>query len=111
MSAATRLQSAKKLRTNLLRTKILPAWLRDLTNASGRSRSEARFPNSYVGDLVRFLGDDPRAYTARGLRDFVAQRCRHYRRNSWRMVLAAVRMFLRHLAAEGQCRPGQKVDG
>ena len=60
----------------------------------------------YVGDLVRVLGDDPRAYTARGLRDFVAQRCRHYRRNSSRMVLAAVRMFLRHLAVEGACRPG-----
>lgn len=61
---------------------------------------------SYVGDLVRFLGDDPRAYTARGLRDFVAERCRHYQRNSSRMVVAAVRMFLRHLAVEGQCRPG-----
>jgi len=60
----------------------------------------------YVEDLVRFLGDDPRAYTARGLRDFVAQRCRHYRRNSSRMILAAVRMFLRYLAVEDQCRPG-----
>lgn len=61
---------------------------------------------SYVGDLVRFLGDDPREYTARGLRDFFAKRCRHYRRNSSRMVLAAVRMFLRHLAVEGRCRAG-----
>lgn len=61
---------------------------------------------SYAGDLVRFLGDDPRTYTARGLRDFVEQRCRHYRRNSSRMVLAAVRMFLRYLAVEGHCRPG-----
>lgn len=61
---------------------------------------------SYAGDLVRFLGDDPRTYTARGLRDFVAKRCRHYRRNSSRMVLAAVRMFLRYLAVEGTCRPG-----
>jgi len=61
---------------------------------------------SYVGDLVRVLGDDPRAYTAGGLRAFVAQRCRHYRRTSARMVLAAVRMFLRHLAVAGTCRPG-----
>jgi integrase len=60
----------------------------------------------YIADLVHALGDDPRTYTARGLRDFVAQRCRYCRRNSSRMVLAAVRMFLRHLAAEGQCRPG-----
>ncbi len=61
---------------------------------------------SYVGDLVRFLGDDPQMYTARGLRDFVGKRCRQYRRNSSRMVLAAVRMFLRYLAVEGRCRPG-----
>ena len=60
----------------------------------------------YAADLVRLLGEDPRMYTARGLRDFVEQRCRHYRRNSCRMVVAAVRMFLRYLAVEGQCRPG-----
>jgi len=60
----------------------------------------------YAQDLVRFLGDDPRTYTARGLRDFVEQRCRHYRRTSVRMVVAAVRMFLRYLIVEGQCRPG-----
>jgi hypothetical protein len=41
---------------------------------------------SYVGDLLRVLGDDAQTYTARGQRDFVEQRCRHYRRNSARMV-------------------------
>jgi hypothetical protein len=29
---------------------------------------------SYVGDLVHFLGDDPRTYRALGLRDLVEQR-------------------------------------
>ena len=61
---------------------------------------------AYVSHLVDVLGDDPRTYTARDLRDFVAQRYRHYGRNSIRMVLAAVRMFLRYLTVEGQCRPG-----
>lgn len=61
---------------------------------------------SYVAHLVRVLGDAPAAYTAQGLRDFVAQEYRHYRRNSMRMVVAAVRMFLRYLADAGQCRPG-----
>lgn len=60
----------------------------------------------YVSDLVGHLGDEPSAYSAHGLREFVAQRYGHYGRNSIRMVLAAVRMFLRHLATEGQCRPG-----
>jgi site-specific recombinase XerD len=61
---------------------------------------------SYVTHLVDFLGDDPRTYTARDLRHFVAERYRHYGRNSIRMVLAAVRMFLRYLAVEGHCRAG-----
>lgn len=60
----------------------------------------------YVGDLVDHLGDEPSAYTARGLRRFVTQRYGHYGRHSIRMVLAAVRMFLRHLATEGRCRSG-----
>ena len=61
---------------------------------------------SYVTHLVEFLGDDPRTYMARDLRHFVAERYRHYGRNSIRMVLAAVRMFLRYLAVEGHCRAG-----
>lgn len=60
----------------------------------------------YVTQLVDSLGDDPQTYTAHDLRDFVAKRYQHYGRNSIRMVLAAVRMFLRYLAVEGRCRPG-----
>ncbi len=60
----------------------------------------------YVTNLVDALGVEPQTYTARGLRDFVTQRYRHYGRNSIRMVLAAVRMFLRYLIVEGRCRPG-----
>jgi site-specific recombinase XerD len=60
----------------------------------------------YVSGLVTHLGDDPGTYTTRGLRDFVTRRYGHYGRHSIRMVLAAIRMFLRHLATEGRCRPG-----
>jgi integrase/recombinase XerD len=60
----------------------------------------------YVAGVVDFLGDKPQAYTAGGLRDFVCERYRHYGRHSVRMVLAAVRMFLRYLAINGRCRPG-----
>lgn len=81
-------------------------FLRWLHVDRGAVESTRASYGSYVGDLIRFLGDDPRTYTARGLREFVAQRCRQYRRNSSRMVFAAVRMFLRYLAVEGQCRPG-----
>ena len=60
----------------------------------------------YVTNLVDFLGDDPQTYTAAGLRDFLAKRYRHYGRGSIRMVLAAVRMFLRYLAVNGRCCGG-----
>jgi site-specific recombinase XerD len=60
----------------------------------------------YVTNLVGFLGEDPRRYTASALRAFVAKRYRHYGRDSIRVVLAAVRMFLRYLAVDGRCRPG-----
>lgn len=60
----------------------------------------------YVSALVERLGDDPHTYRSGDLRDFVAKRYRHYGRHSIRMVLAAVRMFLRYLAMEGRCRPG-----
>ena len=60
----------------------------------------------YVTNLTDFLGDDPRTYSNRGLRDFVEKRYRHYGCNSIRMVLAAVRMFMRYLSVEGRCRPG-----
>ena len=60
----------------------------------------------YVTNFVGFLGDDPQTYAARDLRDFVAKQYPHYGLNSMRIVLAAVRMFLRYLAVEGRCRPG-----
>ena len=60
----------------------------------------------YVTQLVASLGDDPQTYTSGALRAFVAKRYRHYGRRSIRMVLAAVRMFLRYLTMEGRCRPG-----
>jgi hypothetical protein len=57
------------------------------------------FANGYKPHVVR-------SYTAAGLRDFLAKQYRHYGRNSIRMVLAAVRMFLRYLALDGRCRAG-----
>ena len=60
----------------------------------------------YIANLVDFLGDEPETYAAAGLRDFISKRYRHYGCHSIRMVLAAMRMFLRYLAAEGRCRVG-----
>ena len=72
----------------------------------GVVETTVRSYGQYVDDLLDHLGDAPDTYTASSLRDFFTQRYGHYGRNSIRMVLAAVRMFLRYLATEGQCRPG-----
>ncbi len=79
------------------------AWMRA---DRGVVETTVRSYGQYVGDLVDHLGHTPDTYAARGLRDFVTQRYGHYGRNSIRMVLAAVRMFLRYLVSEEQCRPG-----
>ena len=78
-------------------------WMRSHRGAVEATVTSYRL---YVTNLIDFLGDDPQAYTAKGLRDFIAERYRHYGRHSIRMVQAAVRMFLRYLAVEGRCRPG-----
>lgn len=81
-------------------------FLRWMTAHRGAAETTVASYRLYVTNLVDFLGADPQRYTAGGLRDFIAERYRHYGRHSIRMVLAAVRMFLRYLAEEGRCRPG-----
>lgn len=84
--------------------------VRDFRRWMGAERGVVETTHSsyqrYVSALVEFLGEEPQEYTARGLRDFVDTRYGHYGRNSIRVVLAAVRMFLRYLTVQGHCRPG-----
>jgi len=81
-------------------------FLRWMRTHRGAVAATVRSYRLYVNNLIEFLGDDPQTYTAAGLRDFMATQYRHYGRNSIRMVLAAVRMFLRYAAVEGRCRAG-----
>jgi site-specific recombinase XerD len=85
---------------------VVQRFLRWIQAERGVSESTLTSYGGYAADLVRMVGDNPQAYTASSLRHFVEQRCRRYRRSSSRMVVAAVRMFLRYLAIEDQCRPG-----
>lgn len=59
--------------------------------------------------LLHFLraeGDVPAKYTARGVRRFVMRRVHGASNRMVSSTVAAVKMFLRYLAAEGRCRPG-----
>jgi site-specific recombinase XerD len=88
------------------RARLVQDFLHWMKVHRGVAESTLTSYGSYVADLVGFLGSEPQSYTARALRKFIEVRYRHYRSTSLRMVMAAVRMFLRYLAAEGMCRPG-----
>jgi len=59
-----------------------------------------------LGDLLVTLGDDPRTYTAVGLRTFVLARARPHGIARAQSIVVAVRGFLRFLGATGRCTPG-----
>ena len=87
-------------------SRLVREFLRWMSTQRGVVDTTLTSYRRYVTQLVDSLGNDPQTYTAHDLRDFVAKRYQHYGRNSIRMVLAAVRMFLRYLAVEGRCHPG-----
>ena len=57
-------------------------------------------------DLLEALGDDPAAYSARRLRDFVMERSRPHGRRRGETIVCSVRTFLRFLVATGSCCDG-----
>lgn len=60
-------------------------------------------------DAIGKLGDDPSCYDAANLRAFVVDRSSRHGRSKAKLVVTAMRMFLRYLSAEGHCRAG--LDG
>ncbi len=56
--------------------------------------------------VVDALGADPSQYDAEGLRSFLADRACDSGFGAMKTLLSGVRVFLRHLAAEGRCRSG-----
>lgn len=60
-------------------------------------------------DALSALGSDPRKYDARGVREFVLDRSKRHGRSKAKLVMTAMRAFLRYLVASGVCHPG--LDG
>jgi len=52
------------------------------------------------------LGEDPAQFGASGLREFVLDQAARYSRHQAKLVVTAVRMFVRYLIAEGLCVSG-----
>jgi len=58
-------------------------------------------------DLLASLGDDPAAYTAAAIRDFVLERARPHGRARAQGIAVATRAYLRYLIAIGRCAIGR----
>jgi site-specific recombinase XerD len=59
----------------------------------------------FITDLLHTLGDDPRFFDAHSLRGFVLERASHHGFPAARLMVTAVRMFLRFLISHGACAP------
>jgi site-specific recombinase XerD len=75
----------------------------------GTSISSLQTYSYSIRDLLRTVGDDPRRFDARNLRQFVLKRSQQTGPGATRSCVSGVRMFLRFLIAEGRCSPG--LDG
>jgi integrase/recombinase XerD len=78
------------------------AWMR---RHRGATTTTLRIYGRIVTDALGALGDDPSAFDARGLRDFVLERSRTHGRSKAKQVMTAMRAWLRHLVASGACAP------
>jgi len=58
-------------------------------------------------DLLKALGDDPKAFTAQAVRTFVLERARPHSRGRSKTIATSTRAFLRFLVATGQCPAGR----
>jgi site-specific recombinase XerD len=58
-------------------------------------------------DLLKALGDDPKAFTAQAVRTFVLERAKPHSRGRAKTIATSTRAFLRYLVATGQCPAGR----
>jgi len=58
-------------------------------------------------DLLKILGDDPKAFTAQAVRAFVLERAKPHSRGRAKTIATSTRAFLRYLVATGQCPTGR----
>jgi integrase/recombinase XerD len=59
-----------------------------------------------IVDALQTLGSNPQRFDATGLRAFVLDRASRHGRCQARVVITALRVFVRYLIASGECQPG-----
>jgi len=78
-------------------------WMR---SQRGTQEGTLRQYGVVIKDALEALGTDPRLYRAESIRTFILSRTKGRSRSSAKEVTSVMRMFLRHLIAEGKCRTG-----
>ena len=80
------------------------AWMR---GQRGVTDSTLDTYQTTLVDLLKTLGDDPKAFTAHAVRAFVLERARPHSRGRAKTIATSTRAFLRFLVATGQCPSGR----
>ncbi len=75
-------------------------WMRRQRGVSDATLSIYRFE---LRAFIKKLGEEPRMYDARNLRQFVLDKSQHSGWASARKCICAIRMFLRFLISQGRC--------
>lgn len=80
------------------------AWMR---SQRGVADSTLDTYQTSLIDLLKALGDDPKAFTAQAVRAFVLERAKPHSRGRAKTIATSTRAFLRFLVATGQCPAGR----
>lgn len=72
----------------------------------GAKRETLRIYGPVISDALISLGDDPSQYDARRLRAFILQRAPRYGRSKAKLLVTALRAFIRYLIAQNLCPAG-----
>ena len=78
-------------------------WMR---GQRGTQEGTLRQYGVVIRDALEALGTDPRCYRAESIRTFILSRTKGRTRANAKEVTSVMRMFLRYLIAEGECRAG-----
>jgi len=83
---------------------ILIEYRRWLRKHRGAAESTVRLYSKDAADLLKRLGDDPRRWDAKGVRDYFLDRASKCGAGTAENLTTALRAFLRYLSARGQCQ-------
>jgi integrase/recombinase XerD len=86
---------------------ILGAFRRWMRSQRGVTDSTLDTYQTTLIDLLKILGDDPKAFTAQAVRAFVLERAKPHSRGRAKTIATSTRAFLRYLVATGQCPAGR----